>query len=687
MTTWIFFACLGVGTGALYAAFAMSVIVSYRGSGFVNLSVGALAMVPAMIFAELRTTGDLVLPVVVVPSRFAFGAPMDVVPAATIALAIGLILAAAVYRFVVRPLRDAPPVTALVATVGLTLALQALAVKRFGNVNLRAPPMLPDRVVQFLGRPYPVDRLWVLATVVVLAVVVVVTYRATRFGLATRAAFLNEKGAILLGLEPARLGLYNWMFASGLAAVVGILAASLGGVSPFNFSLYVVPALGAALAARLRSIPVAVLAALAIGGFEAVAVHIVAQRQVPRFFLGGFSSLVPFVAIVGALFVVGRALPSRDAIAERAHVPVRTERANRWKWAAVITGAVVLVSSDDPTIRLATLQTLFVVTVLLSVVVLTGFVGQVSLAQLSFAGFSAFMLSRFDSVAPFPFGPIAAVVTTTAVGTLVSIPALRVRGIQFAIVTFSVAVVFDEMLFRSPSFVGRGGIAEVEQPRLGGIDLGIFGAGEFPERRFGYVMLAVTACCAAIVVGVRSGPVGRRMLVVRSNERAAAASGINVARTKVLAAAIASFLAGVAGVMFAYKSVSFNGGGLEAQDGLEMVALGYLGGIGSIAGAVIGGLLAPSGVFVVGVLGGGSSVDQFLLTGLGLVLVAVRFPGGLAGTWRTYRPLLSRGGRGEAADPDDAYLLDELKLVDPIEFARARSESPAGPDDRMWRPP
>jgi branched-chain amino acid transport system permease protein len=687
MTTWLFFAALGVGTGALYAAFAMSVVVSYRGSGFVNLSVGALAMIPAMTFAELRTSGDLVLPVVVLPSRFALGEPMDVVPAIAIALAIGLALAAFVYRVVVRPLRAAPPVTALVATVGVTLVLQALAVKRFGNVNLRAPPMLPDRAISVLGRPYPVDRLWLLATVLMLTVVVVVTYRATRFGLATRAAFLNEKGAVLLGLEPARLGLYNWMFASALAAVVGILASSLGGVSPFNFSLYVVPALGAALAARLRSIPVAVLTAVAIGGFEAVAVHVVAQEQVPRFLLGGFSSMVPFVVIVGALFVFGSALPNRAAIAEQAHVPVLTERAHRWHWAAVIAGAAVLLSSDDPTVRLATLQTLFVTTLLLSIVVLTGFVGQVSLAQLSFAGFSAFMLSRFDSIAPFPVGPLLAVAATTVVGTLVSIPALRVRGVQFAIVTYSIAVVFDETLFRSPSFVGRGGIAEVEQPRLFGIDLGIFGTGQFPERRFGYVMLAATACCAAIVVGLRSGSVGRRMLVVRANERAAAASGVDVARTKVLAAAIASFVAGVAGVMFAYKSVSFNGGGLEAQDGLEMVALGYLGGIGSIAGAVIGGVLAPSGVFVVGVLGGGSSVDQFLLTGLGLVLVAVRFPGGLAGTWRTYRHVVRPGGRRAAADPDDDHLLDELKLVDPVEFARARSESPAGPDDRMWRPP
>ena len=642
MSTWLFFALLGIGTGAMYAAFSMSVIITYRGSGVINFAVGALAMIPAMVFAELRLTGDLVLPVVVVPHRFGLGDPIGVVPAAIIAFGVGMLLAVVVFYAVVRPLRGAPPVTMLVATVGLTLVLQGIAVVNFGNVTLRVGGVLPRGVTELLGRPYPVDRLWLLGGVTVLAVAVRSTYRHTRFGLATRAAFLNEKGAILLGIEPARIGLYNWMFASGLAAIVGIVGSSLGGVSPFSFSLFVVPALGAALAARLRSIPVAVLAAVAIGCFEAVAVHIVAQEQVPRFFLGGISSLVPFVTIVAALMIFGRALPNRAAVVERAQVPMERRSLRLGLWGAVIALALVVVSSNDPTVRFAAMETMFVTTLLLSVVVLTGFVGQVSLAQLSLAGFSAFMLSKLDGFLPFPFAPAGAVVLTAAVGTLVSVPALRVRGVQFAIITFSIAVVFDDLLFRSPAFVGRGGLAEVEPPELFGVGFGIVGDGQFPERRFGYAMLAVTACCALMIVGLRRGAYGRRFLAVRANERAAAASGLNVARTKIVGAAIASFIAGVAGVMFAYKATTFNGAGLEAGDGLELLALAYLGGIGSIGGAVVGGLLAPSGLLIVIVLGGGSSPTQFLLTGVGLVLVAVKFPRGIAGSVEMLRERIAR---------------------------------------------
>ena len=705
MSDWAFYALLGVGTGAMYAAFSMSVIITYRGSGVVNFAVGALAMIPSMVFAELRRSGDLVLPVVWVPNRIALGDPPGFVVAAAIALAVGLVLAGIVYLLVIRTLRTAPPVTMLVATIGLTLVLQAVAVKGFGNVTLRAPSILPSTVVELDGRAFPVDRLWLLATVVLIAVAVVITYRATRFGIATRAAFLNEKGAILLGLEPARLGLYNWLFASALAGSVGIVGSSLGGVNPFNFSLFVVPALGAALAARLKSIPVAVVVGVAIGSFEAIAVHIVAERQVPRFFQGGISTLVPFVAIVGALLLVGKRLPARDAILERAQVPVTIGRAHPLVWVVTTILAVVILSSNDPTVRFAALQTLFVTTLLMSIGLLTGLVGQVSLAQLSLAGFSAFMLSRFDTSLGFPLAPLVAVVVTVVVGTVVSIPALRVRGVQFAIVTFSLAVVFDDLLFRSPTFVGSGGVATVEAPSIGGVAFGIFDGGTFPSKRFGLVMLVATLFCAAVVVGVRRGTLGRRFLAVRANERAAAAAGIDVARTKVIGAAVASFIAAIAGLMFGYKATTFNGGGLSAQDGLAILALAYLGGIGSISGAVVGGILAPSGLFTVAILGGGSSIDQFLLTGLGLVLVAVAFPRGLAGTWQMVRDrLVERPDDPVRTTPPGEEIT--IAVVGPTSGSSAPSDrsapsapAPTGPssasfaaegpessDDARWRP-
>ena len=629
MSVWLVFALLGVGTGSLYAAFAIAIIIVYRGSGVVNFAVGAMAMIPAIVYAELRATGDLVLPVVVIPDRYDLGSPWGFWPASIAGLLVGMVFTLVAERLVFRRLRGAPAVTCLVATVGLTVVAQGLMVRAAGAGTRRTPAILPNDVIDVFGRPFPVDRLWITGVVLLLGAGVAAGYRRTRFGIATRAAFLNEKGAILLGLDPRRLGQINWLIATLVAGTTGILASSLGGVSPFNYSLYVVPALAAVLAARLQSVMVAVFAGVGIGMFEAVTVHMVAKGHVPNLLQGGFSSLVPFAVIVVMLIVGGRTLPDRSfVVAPGQRPPAAPPR--WWVWWPVIAVMCIMIAIGSSPLRFALLQTLFVSTLLMSVVVVTGFIGQVSLAQLSFAGFAAFMLSRFDGLG-FPLAPIMAILLTTVVGTLVSIPALRVRGVLFAIVSFSVAVVFDEVLYRSPTFVGNGGLARVAEPRLFGVDLGIYAGDDFPSRRFAFLALVCCVGCGLVLVGLRRSGLGRRMFAVNSNERAAAASGIDVPGTKVTAAMLASAIAAVAGVMFAYKAVDFTGAGLSAQDGLQLLALAYIGGIGSIGGAVIAGCLAPSALAGYLLTGGGSSIEQYLVTGLALIIVTVAVPGGLAG--------------------------------------------------------
>jgi branched-chain amino acid transport system permease protein len=272
---------------------------------------------------------------------------------------------------VFRRLRSAPPVTSLVATVGLTVVLQGVAVKRYGSL-VRTSSILSDGVVSIFGRPFPVDRLWMTLAACILAGGVVYVYRANRFGLATRAAFLNEKGAVLLGFDPRRLGLVNSLVAAGLSGVIGILASSLGGVGPFMTNAYVVPALAAALAARLQSVTVALAAGIGIGMFEALTVHLVARRQVPDVLSGGFSSLLPFAVIVITLILRGRTLPDRSLILEAARVPMPSPRL-KIGWLLAIGPAVGIVAFGGSPVRFALAQTMFVTTLLLSVVVLAGF--------------------------------------------------------------------------------------------------------------------------------------------------------------------------------------------------------------------------------------------------------------------------------------------------------------------------
>ena len=249
----LFFLLLGLGTGSMYAALALGVIVVHRGTGVVNFALGAQAMFPAIVYAELRNSGDLLLPVVGIPARYGLGGPWGFLPAAALAIVVGAAISAAAYLLVFRPLRDAQPLTVVVATVALVIVLQGLALRSFGSQTVRTPSILPRSNIDLSGRSLPVDRLWMTLVVAVMAVLLTVLYRRTRFGIATRAGAENERGAVLLGFDLVRLGILNWMLAAVIVGSVGILVTPLSGVSPFNYTGFVVPALAAALAGRLKS--------------------------------------------------------------------------------------------------------------------------------------------------------------------------------------------------------------------------------------------------------------------------------------------------------------------------------------------------------------------------------------------------------------------------------------------------
>ena len=414
----LFFLLLGLGTGSMYAALALGVIVGHRGTGVVNFALGAQAMFPAIVYAELRNSGDLLLPVVGIPARYGLGGPWGFLPAAALAIVVGAAISAAAYLLVFRPLRDAQPLTVVVATVALVIVLQGLALRSFGSQTVRTPSILPRSNIDLSGRSLPVDRLWMTLVVAVMAVLLTVLYRRTRFGIATRAGAENERGAVLLGFDLVRLGILNWMLAAVIVGSVGILVTPLSGVSPFNYTGFVVPALAAALAGRLKSFGWATTAGLAIGGFQAVTVHLVAQGHVPNLLSAGLDSVVPFLVIVAALFAVGHTLPNRATLIDRHRVVVGDGRARPLLAAAGVAVAVGLAVWADTTVRLGLIQSAWVTVLLLSMVVISGFAGQISLAQLSFAGLAAFMLSKMTAGwgIPFPLAPLLAIAITTAVG-------------------------------------------------------------------------------------------------------------------------------------------------------------------------------------------------------------------------------------------------------------------------------
>lgn len=691
MDEYLLFLVLGIGTGALYAALAQGVLVAYRGSGVVNLAQGAVAMYGAYTHYELSVNGRLFLPPIPNPLALIegiagwFGAELSlpdvptfvrlsdeglpVVPALLLSLAVAAALGYALHALVYRPLRSAPPLAKTVATVGVIIVLQATISLRFGSDARSATPILPDDPVHVFGGIVKADRLWLAAVVGVLGVGLWALFRFTVFGLAARAAAGNEKGAVLLGYSPDRLAARSWVLASVLTALVGILAAPFVTLSPTTLTLLVIPALGAVLLARFESVAVATVAAFVLGMVDQLMILLERKPQFEWLPSNGSRELVPLLVIIVALFVRGRSLPVRGSTeAERLPRAPETRRAG----VLVAVLAVVFVAGQltlgyewRQALAISAIGTL----VALSLVVVTGLVGQISLCQMAIAGCGAFFLTRAagDWGVPFPLVPVIAALVASVIGLIVAIPAVRIRGVNLAVVTLGFAYAVDQLVFNNDDLVGiSSDVVPAPSPSLFGYAFGPLDQLDdrgVPSVPFGIFVGVVMILGVVAVVNLRRGPTGRRMLAVRANERAAASVGIDHIRTKLVAFALSSFLAGIAGSLLAYQ----NSGRVEpttfaVMTSLSAVAIAYLGGISSVGGALAAGVLTAGGL-------SSTVLDKILhmgaweqlATGALLVVTAIVNPEGIAAALRhTGAAIRHLASRPQTPAPADAPPVAEV---------------------------
>ncbi len=611
-----------------------------------------MGMYLAYVFFELRNFdrdidgkpgGDLVLPILGLPARVHMVDRPTVVTASICTIVAAAVLGATVYGLIFRPLRSAPPLARVVASLGLFLYLSAMAKLRFveesgqGAAAIRPEFPLPDGAVHFGDAVIPTSNFVVAIAALAATAILVVIYRFTRFGLATRAAAENEKGALLTGLSPDRLGYLNWMLATMLAGVAVILIATdTHGIDPTTTSLAIVPALGAALLGGLNGFGSTAFAGLAIGMSQSTLNTFQAHHDswMPDWLSrGALRGALPVVIILIAITWRGSSLPTRATLIDRRLPAAPESRRPVLAIVAVVVLAGIGLVTLDAQWRLAIIVSTIATVIGLSSVVLTGFVGQISLAQNAFAGLAAFATAKLATTydVPFPIAPLVGVAIAVGVGIIAGIPAVRVRGMTLAVATIGIAVAIEALVFNSPSLLG---INDIPRPSLFGIDLGMSGSGADNFRpQFGFFALTLVGTSALLVANLRRSATGMRWLAVRSNERAAAAVGIDVARTKLHAFGTSAFLAGVGGVLLAYELSSISTDNFSMIAGLASLALVYLGGIASIGGAMFAGVLATGGVLTKlnGGTAGGASNYQFAVTGLMLIVVAIMYPDGVTG--------------------------------------------------------
>jgi branched-chain amino acid transport system permease protein len=703
----VFLSGAGIAQGALIAAIALGIVLTYRGSGVVNLANGAVAMFAAYVYTTLRSDGDLFLPplpnplapieAVVhwfqaedsfdlpdIPGSVSFGPNMKFWPALILALVFCVLLGLAMHFLVFRPLRNAPPLAKVVASVGVFLLIQSVVIRRFTATprSVRPLPFADKSQVDLGIVSIAQDQLFVAAVVVVCAVALWFVFQRTRFGLATRAAAENEKGAVVLGYSPDLLAGANWVLSTVITGLLGILVASVNAnVDPIVIPALVVPALTAALVGGFSSFGWTTLAAFLLGMQLPLVQYLGVSAswfpQAEGLPAPGVDTLVPLIVIVLVLFFRGDALPARGSVRE-GRLP-KAPSPPAWALRVAGPGLFVLASLAamfwlGPSFRGALTNSAIGVIICLSLVVITGFVGQISLAPMAFAGMSAFVVAELSDGRgwPFPLPILAGALAAAVVGVVIAVPALRIRGVSLAIVTLAFGLAMDRFVFDNPTVNGGLDGARVDRPSL--IDqantsvhsLGPFtiGDGKQPNPLTTVFCLAVAFVLCYAAANVRRSASGRRMLALRSNERAAAAAGVDVARTKVLAFAVSAFIAGIGGAVIAYRQGRANQGSFSYEQSLVFFAFAYLGGISRVSGALVGGALVSGGLlFTVGDdLIGIPAEFTLLLGGLGVVVTAVLNPEGIAGgiAERVTRLRRARGPGGTAApEPSGSAPEDE----------------------------
>jgi len=633
----LLYAALGLGAGALIASIALGVVLIYRGSGVINVATGAIAMLAAYLYWAFKTGY--------------FGFHLSSAPAFVLTLvcmaAFGVLIELAIFR----PLRNTAPLAKLAASLGLLLVLESGVIVIFGNSLKSAPSILPSGTVTIFDRVVPKDRFWLAGIVILVAALLAALYRWTPFGLSTRAASENEVSAMLAGLSPNRLAILNTVLACVVAGGLGVLVAPLIALDAQTLAFQVVPALGAALLAGFTSFFIACFAGLAIGAVQSLLIYWSTQSWFPTDSGGapirGLPELFVFLVIVVALFLRGASLPGRGELLEKRLPAVpRPERLLRPSVLAAVAGVVCLIVFPYD-FRQSLINSLLGIVICLSLVVIVGFVGQISVVQLALAGVAGFTMSHLTTDiggiwAEFPISLLIGAATATIVGLLIAVSALRVRGVSLVVVTLAAAVALEQFGFLNVRWGGGFTGSPVTQPELGGLDLSPQAPfrgldDKIPSPMFGFLVLAATILLALLVANVRRASLGQRMLAVRSNERAAAAAGINVRNTKLAGFGIAAFVAGMAGALYAYNFGSVSYSRFGALAALGLIAFAYFGGITMVSGAIIAGIGATEGLFphAFDDWFGLSGNWALLVGGFALIITLLVNPEGIAGTgWK-----------------------------------------------------
>jgi branched-chain amino acid transport system permease protein len=563
MSTLLPLTIVGIVSGCIYAITATGLVVTYTTTGIFNFAHGAVGMIAAFAYWQLSVHWHLREPVAFL----------------IVLLVIAPLMGAIVERVLMRPIRGATLDVTLTTTLGLLLF-------GIGLATVVWDPKKPRLLYQFFrgnsiklfGVVVTGHQITVVGAAILVAIVLRLFLYNSRPGTALRATVDNPELTGLTGASPARYGQLGWVIGAMLAALAGMLLAPLITLDIQTLTLLVINGYAAAMVGRLRNIPLTFAGGLALGLLES---YLVGYLPV-----GTWLSTVKPTVPMAFLFLILILLPERRIEAKT--TSIRSPRVARL-WESVIAGAVLvgIALIVAPRLSPANLVTashgVALGIIMLSLVLLVGYGGQVSLCQMTFAGLGAFAMGKVASGHSW-WGILAAIGLSAAVGALVALPALRLRGLYLALATLAFASAMDTAFFANQHTFGTSGSLIVGR-------LSVFGLSLKSNTRYLVFLCALFAIVAIGLLALRRAPFGRRLTAMADSPPASSTLGMNLVATKLIVFAVSAGLAGFAGALYGGQQGLVGAADFQLLLSLTLLLLAVVWGVRTTTGMLFAGLL------------------------------------------------------------------------------------------------
>ena len=615
MSEFIGLTIAGISLGAIYAIAASGLVVTYTTSGVFNFAHGAIGMIMAFAYWQLRVHDHWAAP-------FALG---------LVLLVIAPLLGVFLQRVLIRHVNVNDTGLTLVVTLAILVALMGIAFTVWPQTTGRTLNLFfgPNRHITIDGNRVSYEEILTIVLAAAVAGGLRLFFYNTRLGIAMRGVVDDRSLMALNGGRPAALNAFSWMIGAGLGALAGILQASTAALDVLNLTLLVLNSFAAAMLGRLRSLPLTFAGAMVIGladayvaGYVNLTGALVHLRPVlPTLFLFVVLLALPAVRLRAGVAPVAKSVRIPGAVGSVAN-------------AALIVALVAVVAPFLHGTVLGNVNEGVALGIgALSIVLLSGYGGQISLCQYTFFGFGAYVFAHTGHHGN-PVGLLIAALAGAGLGAVVALPALRLRGLELALSTLAFGQLAYYLFFLQDSVMGRSDLI-VPRLHLPGLSLS-------NDRTNLIAMTVIFVLLATGILAIRRGPFGRLLNATKDSQAACATLGLNLRLTKVALFSLSTAIATFGGALYGSTQHTVTSDNFQYIASLFIVLIVYIWGVSTPGAALAGSLSLALAPQIAVHLPSRYTAVTYFMTGFGALGLVLRPEGIIASTGETLREQLGR---------------------------------------------